>query len=268
MVKGKLKYIYGPVYSWRMGMSLGIDPISAKSKICNLDCVYCQLGRTAKFHNTRENFVSVADILDEIRSLPPVHIDYYTFSGRGEPTLARNLGEMIRAVRGETNGKMAVITNAALIAEREVQDDLMTADLVLAKLDACDQDSFHAVDIPAEDIQFSKIVEGIQSFRKRFHGKLALQIMFIEQNRKYAKAISEIARTISADEVQLNTPLRPGGAGPLSEKDLAGIKKYFKGLPVVTVYEAQRRDVAPFDDKETARRHGNFKRKVKAKKDQ
>jgi wyosine [tRNA(Phe)-imidazoG37] synthetase (radical SAM superfamily) len=264
MVQGKLKYIYGPVYSWRVGMSLGIDPISTKSKICNFDCIYCQLGRTAKFYNRRENFVSVADILDEIKSLPPARVDYYTFSGRGEPTLAKNLGEMIRAVHGLTKGKTAVITNAALIGQREVQDDLAAADLVLAKLDACDQDSLHVVDIPAEDIQFSKIVEGIQSFRKRFSGKLALQIMFIEQNKKYAEAIAAIARTIRADEVQLNTPLRQGGAGPLSEKDLAAIKKYFKGMPAVTVYEAPHREVAPFDDKDTTRRHGHLKKaKVK-----
>src|SRR3989338_10882611 len=114
------KYIYGPVYSWRMGTSLGIDPVTAKGKICNFDCIYCQLGRTAKFHTQREEFVSVDAIMAEIGSLPPIHIDYYTFSGRGEPTLARNLGEMIRALRARGKCKVAVITNAALIGQKGV----------------------------------------------------------------------------------------------------------------------------------------------------
>jgi len=262
MIKSKLKYIYGPVYSWRMGMSLGIDPITTNKKICNFDCIYCQLGRTTQFYTERENFVVVEDILKEINSLPPTNIDYYTFSGRGEPTLAKNLGAMIQAVRKQTKGKVAVITNAALIDQQDVQEDLMLADLVLAKLDACDEESMKAVDIPAANIQIQTIIDGIKSFKKKYKGKLALQLMFIEENKSYAKAMADIARDIDPDEIQINTPLRPGGT-PVNEKDLVDIKKYFKGLPAMTVYEMERRTVEPFDDKETILRHGNYKKKIK-----
>jgi len=264
MIKSNLKYIYGPVYSWRMGMSLGIDPITAKKKICNFDCIYCQLGRTTEFYNERENFVSVSDVMKEINSIPSIDIDYYTFSGRGEPTLAKNLGTMIRSVRKSTKGRVAVITNAALIDQKDVQEDLMLADLVLAKLDACDEKSLNSVDIPGKGIEFPKIVKGIKDFKKKFKGKLALQIMFIKENKDHAKAISEIARDIDADEIQINTPLRPGGT-PLSEKDLISIKKHFKNLPAMTVYEMERRNVKPFNEKETILRHGNFKKKVQCK---
>ncbi len=264
MIKSNLKYIYGPVYSWRMGMSLGIDPITAKKKICNFDCIYCQLGRTTEFYNERENFVSVDDIMKEINSLPAIDIDYYTFSGRGEPTLALNLGEMIRSVRKSTKGKIAVITNAANIDQKAVQEDLMLADLVLAKLDACSEESLKIVDIPGKGVTFPKIVQGIKDFKRKFKGKLALQIMFIEENKEHAKAISDIARDIDADEIQINTPLRPGGT-PLNEKDLINIKKHFRNLPAMTVYEMERRTVEPFNEKETILRHGNFKKKVKVR---
>ena len=245
-------------------MSLGIDPITAKKKICNFDCIYCQLGRTTEFYNERENFVPVKDIMTEISSLPAIDIDYYTFSGRGEPTLALNLGEMIRSVRQLTQGKVAVITNAANIDQKGVQEDLILADLVLAKLDACNEESLNIVDIPGKGVEFSKIVQGIKDFKKKFKGKLALQIMFIEENKKHAKAIAAIARDIDANEIQINTPLRPGGT-PLGEEDLIDIKKHFADLPAMTVYEMERRDVEPFDEKETILRHGNFKKKVKAK---
>ena len=264
MENNELKYIYGPVYSWRMGMSLGIDPISTQKKICNFDCIYCQLGRSVNVYTKREEFVSVEDIIKEINSLPPMDIDYYTFSGRGEPTLAKNLGAMIQAVRKTTKGKVAVITNAALIDDENVQDDLMLADFILAKLDACDEDSMKAIDIPADGISFKKIVEGIKSFRKKFTGRFALQIMFVEDNKKHAQRIARIALDINPDEVQINTPLRPSAAAPVSEEDLLGIKKYFKGLSATTVYEAERRNVEPFDEKATMRRHGNFKKKAKS----
>ncbi len=263
--KKQFKYIYGPVYSWRLGLSLGIDPLTDKKKICNFDCPYCQLGRTAKFHTEREEFVPVETILAEIKALPPMKIDCYTFSGRGEPTLAKNLGKMIRAVREMTGAKVAVITNAGLIDRSDVQQDLCLADWVLAKLDAGDQASFDAVDIPAQGIEFHRVVESIKDFRKKFQGKLALQVMFVEQNKHCAPQIARIAREISADEVQVNTPLRPSAMTPLAPEELKNILTHFRGLPAVSVYEAERKTVDPLDERATILRHGNFRKTAKPK---
>jgi wyosine [tRNA(Phe)-imidazoG37] synthetase (radical SAM superfamily) len=168
---------------------------------------------------------------------------------------------MIQAVRDATKGKIAVITNAALIDDEQVQEDLMMADFIIAKLDACDEDSLKAIDIPAGDIRFQNIIQGIKSFREKYQGRFALQIMFIEHNKKYAETIAEIARDINPDEVQINTPLRPSGTAPLTKEDLDDIKKYFKGLDATTVYEAERRDIQPLDERETVRRHGNSQQK-------
>ena len=260
MAQTEFKYIYGPVYSWRLGMSLGIDPLSTKSKICNFDCIYCQLGRTVKFENTRQEFISVEEIMSEIKTFPAEDIDYYTFSGRGEPTLASNLGAMIKAIKKETQGKVAIITDSALIDKEEVQADLLLADVVLAKLDGCDQESLSIVDIPAPGIQFDNIVKGLKAFKKKFMGKLALQIMFIKDNQHCAKAIADIARDIGADEIQLNTPLRPSAVLPLSEEEMLAIKQHFQGLPATTVFENERKNIQPLNDKATIRRHGNFKK--------
>ena len=46
--------VYGPVPSKRLGQSLGVDPIPAKT--CNYNCVYCQLGRTTPLTNERKDF--------------------------------------------------------------------------------------------------------------------------------------------------------------------------------------------------------------------
>lgn len=255
----EFKYLYGPVFSWRLGMSLGIDPLSDKSKICNMDCVYCQLGKTVRWSRTRENFVPAQDILDEIRALPEMAIDYITFSGRGEPTLAKNLGEMIAAIRALRREKIAVITNSILMTEADVRRDLALADFVLAKLDACDDESMRKVDKTRYGESFDGIVAGIRDFRREYKGKLALQIMFVEENKKSAEKIAAIARSIGADEVELNTPLRPSAARPLSEKELSTIKKYFSGLKARTVYEIERRTAVPLNERDTIKRHGNYK---------
>lgn len=260
MTQKRFKYIYGPVYSWRLGMSLGIDPVTAKAKICNMDCVYCQLGRTAAFYTRREVFAPVEAILSEIHALPDVPaVDYYTFSGRGEPTLARNLGEMIASVRALRKGKIAVITNGALIGCEDVQRDLLLADCVLVKMDAWDEASFVEVDAPAGGIRLRDIVDGLKSFKRLFTGRLALQMMFIEQNKAHAREMARIAREIHADEIQINTPLRPSAVRPLGPEELALIKACFEGLPAVSVYEAQKKIVEPMDERQTIRRHGNVR---------
>lgn len=250
------QHIYGPLYSWRLGVSLGIDPLSTKEKICNFDCVYCQLGKTPRLHNERKEFVSPRAVIEEIDSLPPLRIDHFTFSGRGEPTLAKNLGKMIQTLKERQKGRIAVITNSALLHQEDVQKDLFLADYVIAKLDACNQKTLADIDKAAAEISFEKIVSGIKSFKRGFKGRLAVQIMFIEQNKSYARPIADIVRDIAPDEVQLDTPLRACALKPLTREDLEEVKKYFKGLPVSCIYDVPQKQIQAMSGEQTARRHG------------
>ena len=259
MSEKKYKYIYGPVPSWRLGSSLGIDPISfAKGKACSFDCIYCQIGKTSIFSKQRKVFIPTAKIIEEINSLPPIEIDYITFSGTGEPTLAKNLSQIIKAVRKTRKEKIAVLTNSSLMDREDVQRDLSLADFVVAKLDACSQDLLVEIDRPAKSIKLDTIVKAIKEFRAKYKGKLALQIMFLKENQEKAGAIARIAKEIKPDEVQINTPLRPCGSKPLSKAELSVIKGYFKGLNSISVYESEKKKVRPISEKNTLRRRGKI----------
>lgn len=240
-------------------MSLGIDPISTEKKVCNFDCTYCQLGNDGILSNERRIFVDTDSIIEEVNMFPSEGIDYYTFSGRGEPTLAKNLGEMIAAVKRDKRRKVAVITNSALMPDENVRRELSLADLVIAKLDACDDISFGKVSRPAKGVQFDLIVEGLKEFRKIFKGKMALQIMFVEGNRSISSEIAEIARQIDPDEVQINTPLRPSGDKPLGEESIEALRSRFSGLNIVTVYDEKRVEYSPVSEHNTVLRHGKYK---------
>ena len=261
MEQPKYKYIYGPVSSWRLGRSLGIDPISSFQKTCTFDCVYCQSGRTEVFSGKREVFVPTETLIHELRSLPDVSVGYITFAGNGEPTLAKNLGEMIRAVKMARDEKIAVITNASLINRRDVVEDLLLADLVEAKLDACSAASFKAINQPMPEILLEDIVEGLKAFRKIYKGHLTLQVMFVAGNKACAAAIAKIAHQIGPDEVEINTPLRACTVKPLSLEDVEEITAIFRGIcgtgiKVRSVYEAKREKSLPFCRPSTERRRG------------
>jgi len=126
-----MKYVYGPVPSRRLGRSLGVSPIP--SKTCNYSCVYCQLGRTDHFTNTRKDFFDPEEILKEIFQSVSENksgIDYITFVGEGEPTLCKSLGYLINQAKS-THLPVAVITNGALLYDKDVRIDLKNADVVL-----------------------------------------------------------------------------------------------------------------------------------------
>lgn len=260
MNKKKYNYIYGPVSSWRLGRSLGVDVISGKNgKICNFDCIYCQAGETAHFSKTRKIFIPTKNIIEEIKKIPFLKIDYITFSGAGEPTLAKNLGAIISAVRKLRKEKIAVITNSSLIYRKDIREELSAADLVIAKLDAASQKLFSGINKPIAGLELEKIIKGLKEFKNSCKSKLALQIMFVEKNKEEAEKIAGIVREINPDEVQLNTPLRPCAVKPLSRAEIENITEYFKGLKTISVYTAKKKKTNPISKRDTLRRRGEVR---------
>lgn len=201
--------VYGPVNSWRMGKSLGVDLLRIDS-ICSFACVYCQLGKINCLTTERKVFVPTAELLRELEKSNWREADVVTFSGSGEPTLAANLGEAIQAVKFKTSKPIAVLTNSSLLSSNAVRADLRNADIVFCKLDAWDEENFRRLDRPHPEIRLKSIIEGIKRFRREFGGMLGVQTMilkipFVEELKEFARILGEI----SPDEVQLNLPLRP-----------------------------------------------------------
>ena len=154
--------VFGPVPSRRLGRSLGVDLVPAKT--CTYDCIYCESGRTT--HLTVERFspYSVQEIVDEIQqhlgrtSCSP---EIITLSGAGEPTLNRDLGDLISRIRNLTHLPVAVLTNGSLLGLKEVRHDLAGADLVLPSLDAVSVEVFNRINRPHPSLQIGEIISGL-----------------------------------------------------------------------------------------------------------
>lgn len=247
--------IYGPVPSWRLGRSLGVDPVSTRGKTCSFDCIYCQLGRTIYPQTERAEFVTIAQLAKEMEAAKNTVADYVTFSGVAEPTLARNLGQAIQLARSTFHLPVAILTNSSLMPREDTRRDLALADVVVAKVDAPNEELFRQINRPIIHYSLDEILQGIRHFRSEYRGKLALQMMFIEINRDYASEMARIAEGLAPDEIQINTPLRPCAVKPLAPGDIAAIKQRFANFRnVVSVYEASRPDVIPLNLEETLRR--------------
>jgi wyosine [tRNA(Phe)-imidazoG37] synthetase (radical SAM superfamily) len=257
-----MKIIYGPVSSWRLGSSLGIDLICSEKKICSFDCIYCQLGKQPNKTTQRNNFISIEEMKKEVTGvLEKISPDVITFSGVGEPTLAKNMDLAMEAIRKITNIPSVVLTNSTLMKNKNVQKALLRLDIVVAKLDAPNEKLFQEINQPAEGINFKETVNGIKNFKNKFSGKLDIQIMFIKNNMCFAEEIADIVSEIEPNEVQINTPLRPCAVNPLTEKQLAEIEKIFKdkGLKTISVYRSTKPKTSPLDKIEIFKRRRIYK---------
>lgn len=208
----KFKHIFGPVPSRRLGRSLGIDLVPFK--ICSYDCLYCQLGRTTKKTIKREDFVPLAEVTEELKQKlsESKEIDYISFSGSGEPTLNSGIGSLIAKVKALTKIPVAVLTNGSLLFDKAVQDCLLEADLVLPSLDAGTESAFKKINCPHPELDFARMVEGLISFRKRFKGRIWLEVFLlagINDSEEEVTRIKELIEKINPDKVQLNTAARP-----------------------------------------------------------
>ena len=207
-----MKYVYGPVPSRRLGISLGISPIPKKT--CNFSCIYCQLGRTDIMTNTRKMFFPVQKIMSEFDEVfkKGIFFDVVTIVGEGEPTLYLGLGELIDAIKQRTDKPVALITNGALLYDSDLRQEAAKADIVLPTLDAYDETSFRKINRPFGKISFESVNAGLTAFSEEYEGQLWLEIMLIaginddeDSLSKYEQALKKI----KYDRLYLNTPVRP-----------------------------------------------------------
>lgn len=200
--------VYGPVRSWRVGSSLGIDLLLVNS-ICSFNCTYCQLGFIQVRTNHRSLFVPTEKVAADLRESRWREAEIVTFSGNGEPTLALNLGECIRLVKEFTSKPTLVLTSGSLLHEPAVREELAESDRVYVKLDAGSETTFQRVNRPVAGVSLSRIVENLIRFREMYSGFLGIQSMFLKPNLAEVDAIASIIKRVEPDEVQLNTPSRP-----------------------------------------------------------
>ena len=242
----KFQYLFGPVPSRRLGLSLGVDLVPYK--VCSYDCIYCEVGPTTVKTLERKEYVPLEEVkaeLEAFRSLG-IETDYITFSGFGEPTLHSGLGELIQWIRERFDQPIAVLTNGSLLKDPRVREELMGAHVVLPNLDAGTPRVFQMINRPHPRVSFHEMVEGIKTFTREFPGEVWLEIVLvrgINDNREELEALAKLVREIDPARIQLNTVVRPPAHGgePLSLKELETLVPLFGSKAQVVAYPTYKR---------------------------
>lgn len=234
------QYIFGPVPSRRLGLSLGID--LTPHKTCTLDCVYCECGKTTHLTLEPKLFFPLDALKEELTSFLSCapKLDYLTFSGAGEPTLHAGIGDMVRFIKREfPQYKLALLTNGTLLYEKKVRKRLLGVDLVIISLDAGTEDVFNRVNRPHPLLDFHNVLKGLSIFRGEFKNQLWVEVFMVPGVNTSRQALLDIKSQlpgVQPDKIQINTLDRPGTEAWVSSLDKPTVDRvsaYLKGAEVI-----------------------------------
>lgn len=245
--KQHYRYLFGPVPSRRLGLSLGVDLVLPKT--CSLDCVYCESGRTTNLTTERSLAVSPSAVMEELSDFlsSGPDLDYVTFSGCGEPLLNKGISEITRFMKDHyPRYSLALLTNGTLFHRADVRQDVRDIDVIVASLDAVSPSVFQKINRPAERLDPDTMIRGLAALRREFFHQLWIEIFIVpglndtdEELQKLARAV----RDIGADRIQLNSLDRPGteawvrAIGPTERERIAG---FFSGIEIIGHQTAER----------------------------
>jgi wyosine [tRNA(Phe)-imidazoG37] synthetase (radical SAM superfamily) len=196
-------YVYAVVSRRSKGVSIGVN--LNPDKVCNFDCVYCQVDRktppTVRTVDVPRLLAEIEDMLDLVitgelftmerfRDTPATlrRLIDIAFSGDGEPTTCPEFLEIVEAVaamkrqHGLADVKLVLITNATMFHRPRVQMALQVLDAnqgeIWAKLEAGTQEFYHQVD--RTTIPFQRVLDNITSAAKV--RPIVIQSMFLRMH--------------------------------------------------------------------------------------
>lgn len=209
--------VFGPIFSRRLGSSLGINLLPQGGKVCNFDCIYCECGWNRDGRGDTR-LPSSSDLLNALETKLSacarngIGIDSITFSGDGEPTLNPDFPEMVDITlelrdRYFPAALVSVLSNATMVHKDAVFNALRKVDNPILKLDAPTTELARLINRPAPGYRVEDIVEAL----KRFEGDFVLQTMFLRSDGfdssapEVIRGWMDIVRTLRPREIMAYT---------------------------------------------------------------
>jgi wyosine [tRNA(Phe)-imidazoG37] synthetase (radical SAM superfamily) len=234
--------VFGPIFSRRLGSSLGINLLPVNGKICTFDCIYCECGwnRDGRGDTRLPKAAEVREVLEaKLRQLAAdgVPVDSITFSGDGESTINPDFPQIIDdtlALRDKyyPSAKVSVLSNATQVHRPEIFKALRKVDNPIMKIDAPTNELVEKINHPAPGYDVNRVVEALKQFR----GDFILQTMFLKSkdfdssSPEVLEGWMDIVRLLNPREVMAYTIDRPTPEEGLQKFTVEEMRAFLKPL--------------------------------------
>ena len=215
--------VFGPIFSRRLGTSLGINLLPQKGKICNFDCIYCECGWNKDGRNDTVLPTAAkvhADLQKMLEKLQQqgTSVDSITFSGDGEPTLNPEFPAIIDdtlALRNQLapTAKVSVLSNATRVHIPDVFKALSKVDNPIMKIDAPTNELVARINHPAPGYDVARVVESLKQFKGNFVLQTCMlrskEYCFDSSSPEVLEGWMQIVRELKPRQVMVYTIDRP-----------------------------------------------------------
>lgn len=230
--------VFGPIFSRRLGSSLGINLLPREGKICNFDCIYCECGWNRDGLGDRR-IPTAAEVREALEArlrqvaADGTHVDSITFSGDGEPTLNPEFPAIIDDTlrlrdRWLPSAKVSVLSNATRVHVPEIFAALTRVDNPIMKIDAPTDEAVRRINRPAPGYSLERTIAAL----RRFDGDFVLQTMFLKSDGfdssepAQLAAWMDIVRLLNPRKIMVYTIARPtpeAGLEKFSEAEMRSL---------------------------------------------
>ena len=240
------QYVFGPVASRRLGISLGVDLV--RPKTCSLNCIYCEAKETTDLTLERKEYVPIDAViaeLDEVLRTKP-ELDYITFSGSGEPTLNFGIGRVVSFLKEKyPEYRICLLTNGFALGDRQLRSEIEPVDLIVPSLDASNAEEFEVINRPHPDLKFDGFIRDLTDFCRTTKSLVHLELFIVpgvnDSDESIARFV-ELIRPMRVPLVQLNTLDRPGVVDWIRPSTAGNTRRFIAALEPFVPVEA----VGPF----------------------
>jgi wyosine [tRNA(Phe)-imidazoG37] synthetase (radical SAM superfamily) len=183
----------------------------------------------------RKPFFDPTELVKETREKinklndPDNAIDYITIVSDGEPTLDAQLGTLVRRLKS-LGFPVAVITNASLLWNKTVRENLAFADYVSLKIDAISESIWKKINRPMSGLLLDEILIGILEFANMYRGRLVSESMFIHQANDHAdevEKIGEFLALVQPNMAYIAVPTRPPTVPTVRAADIETLTRIY-----------------------------------------
>jgi len=228
------QYIFGPIPSRRLGVSLGIDLVPLKT--CSFNCIFCECGKTTDLTIERRKYFPTMAIIKEVDDYLSgrPELDYITFSGSGEPTLHSGIGKIAHHIKSNyPEYKLALLTNGSLLWDESVRKDLLEMDVIIPSMNGISEQIFMKINRPHPSLSCAQVVKGLKALRSEYTGEIWLEIFIIpglNDTEEELDLMKSAIREICPDKVQLNALDRPGVVDWITVPSFSGMERIIELL--------------------------------------
>ena len=213
--------VFGPIFSRRLGSSLGINLLPRNGKLCNFDCIYCECGWNKDGTGDRElptaNDVRIAlesKLRECLQAGTPIDsIDFYWEN----PQIITDT--VVLRDEFYPKAKVSVLSNATRLSRDSVVEALRKVDNPILKLDAPTAELAYLINQPVGEYNVEDVVRGME----KFGGDFVMQTMFLRSpgfdtsSPEVLLPWMDIVRRVHPREIMVYTIDRPTPAAGLQK---------------------------------------------------